>query len=165
MIQHHERCIALAALQFAHLGYTRSFTCVRRSSTTVTGSVVLMLGYGYLLLQGANLLSDGSELLLEVLSPGLIGGLVLPVLGALPDALVIVVSGLGSSAGEAQAQVMHGGSKHASLCCKLCHVRLLLGLRSLYDWARAQHCRLANTEVCQSQNRALMRLKCLPSTV
>lgn len=65
-----------------------------------------MLGYGYLLLQGANLLSDGSELLLEVLSPGLIGGLVLPVLGALPDALVIVVSGLGASAGEAQEQVM-----------------------------------------------------------
>lgn len=64
-----------------------------------------MLVYGYLLLQGANLLSDGSELLLEVLSPGLIGGLLLPVLGALPDALVIAVSGLGAPAGEAQEQV------------------------------------------------------------
>ncbi|KAK9789557.1 hypothetical protein WJX73_004608 [Symbiochloris irregularis] len=77
-------------------------------STTVVGSVVLMLGYGYLLLQGANLLSDGSELLLEILSPGIIGGLVLPILGALPDALVIVVSGLGGSAGEAQEQVAVG---------------------------------------------------------
>ena len=64
-----------------------------------------MVVYGYMLLQGANLLSDGSELLLEILSPGLIGGLLLPVLGALPDALVIVVSGLGASPGEAQAQV------------------------------------------------------------
>ena len=63
-----------------------------------------MCVYGYALLQGANLLSDGSELLLEVLSPGIIGGLVLPILGALPDALVIAVSGLGASAGEAQAQ-------------------------------------------------------------
>lgn len=70
-----------------------------------------MLVYGYLLLQGANLLSDGSELLLEVLSPGLIGGLLLPVLGALPDASVIAVSGLGASAGEAQEQV------RCPLCC------------------------------------------------
>ena len=73
-----------------------------------------MFGYGYLLLQGANFLSDGSELRLEVLSPGLIGGLLLPVLGALPDALVIAVSGLGASAGEAQAQV-----RESSLCWKL----------------------------------------------
>jgi hypothetical protein len=33
-----------------------------------------MLAYGYMLLQGAQQLSDGSELLLEVLNPGLIGG-------------------------------------------------------------------------------------------
>lgn len=30
--------------------------------------------YGYCLLQGANYLSDGSEMLLEILDPGLIGG-------------------------------------------------------------------------------------------
>lgn len=33
-----------------------------------------MIIYGYCLLQGANLLSDGSEMLLEILDPGLIGG-------------------------------------------------------------------------------------------
>ena len=33
-----------------------------------------MVIYGYCLLQGAKLLSDGSEMLLEVLDPGLIGG-------------------------------------------------------------------------------------------
>ena len=33
-----------------------------------------MFIYGYCLLQGASLLSDGSEMLLEVLNPGLIGG-------------------------------------------------------------------------------------------
>ena len=33
-----------------------------------------MVIYGYCLLQGANLLSDGSEMLLEILDPGLIGG-------------------------------------------------------------------------------------------
>ena len=33
-----------------------------------------MIVYGYLLLRGAQLLSNGSELLLEVISPGIIGG-------------------------------------------------------------------------------------------
>jgi hypothetical protein len=43
-----------------------------------------------MLLTAAQLLSAGSELLLTVLSPGIIGGLVLPILGALPDALLIL---------------------------------------------------------------------------
>ncbi len=125
-----------------------------------------MVIYGYCLLQGANLLSDGSEMLLEILDPGLIGGalsrlcacvqqpslicsriptglsrwdlpthpqppdtillasrklvrpsrrfagLVLPVLGALPDALIIVVSGLGGTAEEAQEQVCRHFASH-----------------------------------------------------
>ena len=44
------------------------------SSSSLGGSISTMLIYGYCLLQGANLLSDGSEMLLEVLDPGLIGG-------------------------------------------------------------------------------------------
>ena len=45
------------------------------SSSTIPGTLVLMVMYGYCLLQGANILSDGSEMLLEVLDPGLIGGM------------------------------------------------------------------------------------------
>ena len=67
-----------------------------------------MAGYGYVLLQGANLIGDGSELLLEVMDPGLIGGLLLPILGALPDAAMIVVSGTGGTAAEAQEDVAVG---------------------------------------------------------
>ena len=55
-------------------------------SSSVAGSLMLIAGYGFVLLKGANLISDGSELLLLVMDPGLIGGLVLPILGALPDA-------------------------------------------------------------------------------
>mmetsp|Transcript_28465 Transcript_28465/g.54291 ORF Transcript_28465/g.54291 Transcript_28465/m.54291 type:complete len:537 (+) Transcript_28465:137-1747(+) len=77
-------------------------------SDTVTGTSFLMAVYGYLLLQGANLISDGSELLLEVLDPGIIGGLVLPVLGALPDSAIIAMSGLGGTVAEAQEQVAVG---------------------------------------------------------
>mmetsp|Transcript_10171 Transcript_10171/g.30570 ORF Transcript_10171/g.30570 Transcript_10171/m.30570 type:complete len:554 (-) Transcript_10171:2400-4061(-) len=77
-------------------------------STSLGGSVATMVIYGYCLLQGANYLSDGSEMLLEILDPGLIGGLLLPILGALPDALIILVSGLGGTAKEAQEQVSVG---------------------------------------------------------
>ncbi|KAK3232967.1 hypothetical protein CYMTET_56709 [Cymbomonas tetramitiformis] len=77
-------------------------------SDTVIGNIFLMGAYGYTLLQGANQISDGSELLLEVLDPGLIGGLVLPVLGALPDSFIILMSGLGGSVEEAQSQVAIG---------------------------------------------------------
>jgi hypothetical protein len=39
------------------------------------------------------------------MNPGIIGGLVLPILGALPDALLVLVSGLGGTPAEAQEQV------------------------------------------------------------
>lgn len=38
----------------------------------------------------ATYLSTGSELLLEILGPGIVGGLFLPALGALPDAMLIL---------------------------------------------------------------------------
>lgn len=56
----------------------------------------------------ATFLSAGSELLLEILGPGLIGGLLLPMLGALPDAMLILVSGLSGSTETAQSQVSVG---------------------------------------------------------
>lgn len=58
-------------------------------SSSLGGNAALLVIYGYMLLKAATLLSDGSELLLTVMSPGVIGGLVLPVLGAFPDALLI----------------------------------------------------------------------------
>ena len=71
-------------------------------------SLFLNFVYGYGLLQAANLIADGSELLLEILSPGLVGGLLLPILGAVPDAAVIVASGMGASREAAQEQVAVG---------------------------------------------------------
>lgn len=56
----------------------------------------------------ATYLSSGSELLLELLGPGLVGGLLLPILGALPDAMLILVSGLSGSTETAQSQVSVG---------------------------------------------------------
>ncbi|PKA51638.1 hypothetical protein AXF42_Ash003005 [Apostasia shenzhenica] len=77
-------------------------------TTTVVGNLFLVLAYGFLMFKAATFLSAGSELLLELLGPGIIGGLFLPILGAFPDALLILVSGLSGSKEEAQDQVLIG---------------------------------------------------------
>lgn len=59
-------------------------------TTTAFGNVFLIIVYGYLMYLAATYLSAGSELLLQILGPGLVGGLCLPVLGALPDAMLIL---------------------------------------------------------------------------
>ncbi|XP_060209294.1 sodium/calcium exchanger NCL-like [Lycium barbarum] len=77
-------------------------------TNTAFGNAFLILVYGYLMFLGAMYLSAGSELLLEILGPGLIGGLFLPVLGALPDAMLIFVSGISGGSAAAQSQVSVG---------------------------------------------------------
>eukprot|EP00762_Andalucia_godoyi_P003799 ANDGO_08530.mRNA.1 hypothetical protein DICPUDRAFT_153287 len=64
-------------------------------SHSIFGNIVLMAMYGFVLAVGAKIISDGSEMLLLIMNPGFIGGFVLPVLGGLPDAAIIVVSCLG----------------------------------------------------------------------
>jgi len=59
--------------------------------------------YGYILLQAAVQIGEGSELLLTVFGPGVVGGLVIPILGALPDGMIILFSGL---SGGSQAEMM-----------------------------------------------------------
>lgn len=59
----------------------------------------LMVCYGYFLFNGANLIGDGAELLLLVPSmEGIVGTLVLPILGAVPDGAMVFFSGLGPTA-------------------------------------------------------------------
>ncbi|KAI8469986.1 MAG: hypothetical protein J3K34DRAFT_422230 [Monoraphidium minutum] len=81
---------------------------VGTSGESVAGALLETVVYGYILLQGASLLSEGSELLLEVLDPGIIGGVLLPCLGALPDALIVLNSGLKGSREEAVEQLAIG---------------------------------------------------------
>ncbi|KAK4486724.1 hypothetical protein RD792_006704 [Penstemon davidsonii] len=77
-------------------------------TSTALGNFFLILVYGYLMFLAATYLSGGSELLLEILGPGLVGGLFLPILGALPDAMLILVSGLSGTPDTAQSQVSVG---------------------------------------------------------
>lgn len=57
--------------------------------------------YGYVLFEASNLISDGGELLLLVpkIAP-IVGSVVLPVLGAVPDGMMVLFSGVGADAQE-----------------------------------------------------------------
>lgn len=57
--------------------------------------------YGYILFVAANMIGDGAELLLLVPSmASLVGSIVLPILGAVPDGMMVLCSGLGEDAKE-----------------------------------------------------------------
>jgi Ca2+/Na+ antiporter len=55
----------------------------------------LILVYGYILFKASKIISNGSEMLLLLYGPGLIGGFVIPIMGAVPDGMIILLSGLG----------------------------------------------------------------------
>ena len=59
-------------------------------TSTVLGNIFLIIVYGYVMFLSAKLLSAGSEILLQILGPGIIGGLFLPLLSAVPDATIIL---------------------------------------------------------------------------
>lgn len=61
-------------------------------TTSSVGNLFLLVVYGYLMFQAATFMSNGSELLLSVMGPGIIGGLFLPILGAFPDALLVLAN-------------------------------------------------------------------------
>jgi len=68
----------------------------------------LMLVYAFVLFKASNLISDGSELLLLIPSlAGIVGSVVLPVLGAVPDGTIVLFSGLGPKE-EAEEQLSVG---------------------------------------------------------
>ncbi|KAK4285894.1 hypothetical protein QN277_002525 [Acacia crassicarpa] len=107
------------SLQSKHILLPRGFQFLTESTceqtygflpctTTVLGNLFLIIVYGFLMYKAATFLSGGSELLLEILGPGIVGGLFLPILGALPDAMLILVSGLSGSKETAQSQVYVG---------------------------------------------------------
>ncbi|KAK9285462.1 hypothetical protein L1049_024655 [Liquidambar formosana] len=77
-------------------------------TSSVVGNIFLVVVYGYLMFRAAKFLSSGSEILLEIPGPGIVGGLFLPVLGSLPDAIIILASGLFESKETARSQVSVG---------------------------------------------------------
>jgi Ca2+/Na+ antiporter len=79
--------------------------------------------FGMILMYAAQCIGDGGEALLEleVMPPALIGGMLLPLLGAIPDAVIILVSGMGGTHADAQKKIAVGvGTLAGSTIMLLC---------------------------------------------
>lgn len=89
-----KKCVSLLSI---HKQYNSAmFPSIEPSEVGNTGLLWLFLSYGYILFRASGLISEGSELLLLVPSlAGLVGGVVLPLLGAVPDGAIMLFSGLG----------------------------------------------------------------------
>ena len=75
----------------------------------------IMGAYGLILFNASNMLSNGSELLLLVPSmSGIVGSVVLPILGAVPDGAIMLFSGLGE---DAQNQLTVGVRAPRPITC------------------------------------------------
>ena len=83
--------------------------------------------YGYILAKASDVIADGSELLLAVMDPGLIGGLVLPVMGAGVWRNPVVLSRLLNKVGlrmSRRGNIMNGMGLEMAWCVQ-CRMRPL----------------------------------------
>ncbi|XP_068665143.1 sodium/calcium exchanger NCL1-like [Aristolochia californica] len=124
-------------------------------TSSVLGNLFLAIVYGYLMFEAATCLATGSELLLTLLGPGIIGGLFLPILGALPDAILILVSGLSGSKEIAQDQVLIGmgllSGSTVMLLTALWGSCIVVGKVNLADGSASTGCDLYGSGVTTDQ--------------
>jgi len=72
------------------------FPAIDPDSVGFTGLLWLLISYGYVLYTAANLISEGSDLLMLIPQiSGVVGSVILPLLGAVPDGAIMLFSGLG----------------------------------------------------------------------
>ncbi|XP_027355313.1 sodium/calcium exchanger NCL1-like [Abrus precatorius] len=77
-------------------------------SNNILGHLFLILVYEYLLFHGESYLADGGEQVFKILGPGIFGARAFDILRALPEPLIILVSGLSSDTESAQKYTSTG---------------------------------------------------------
>ncbi|XP_022733180.1 sodium/calcium exchanger NCL2-like isoform X1 [Durio zibethinus] len=77
-------------------------------SNSIYGHLFLILVYEYLLFHGESYLASGGEQIFKILGPGFFGASAFHILGALPEALILLVSGLMNTKEVAEEYVYTG---------------------------------------------------------
>ncbi|XP_047168145.1 sodium/calcium exchanger NCL-like [Vigna umbellata] len=77
-------------------------------SSNILGHLFLILVYEYLLFHGKSYLAAGGEQIFKILGPGVFGASAFDILGAVPESLILVVTGLSSDKEIAQEYASTG---------------------------------------------------------
>ncbi|KAI4322990.1 hypothetical protein L6164_022634 [Bauhinia variegata] len=78
-------------------------------SSSIFGHLFLILVYEYLLFYGESFLASGGEQIFKILGPGIFGASAFDLLGALPESLILLVSGLLSTNKETAQDYAYTG--------------------------------------------------------
>ncbi|KAI9083529.1 hypothetical protein K1719_034471 [Acacia pycnantha] len=78
-------------------------------STTMFGHLFLILVYEFLLFHGESYLASGGEQIFKILGPGLFGASAFDLLGALPESLILLVTGLSRKTKESAQEYASTG--------------------------------------------------------
>eukprot|EP00457_Paulinella_chromatophora_P002159 gb/GEZN01002163.1/.p1 GENE.gb/GEZN01002163.1/~~gb/GEZN01002163.1/.p1 ORF type:complete len:753 (+),score=68.42 gb/GEZN01002163.1/:137-2395(+) len=95
---------------------------------TLGPQMFMMLVYGFILCYASKLIGDGSDILLDIYQAGIVGGLIIPILGAVPDGMIILISGVGGTKAEIQEQIKVGVGTLAGSTIMLLTVPWSLGV-------------------------------------
>ncbi|KAL7087593.1 hypothetical protein ACP275_13G076100 [Erythranthe tilingii] len=77
-------------------------------SKSIAGHVFLIVVYEYLLFHGESYVAAGGERIFKILGPGVFGACAFQIIGAFPEALILLVSGLLNNKEVAQECVLTG---------------------------------------------------------
>ncbi|CAL0326527.1 unnamed protein product [Lupinus luteus] len=77
-------------------------------TNSIFGDLFLILVYEYLLFHGESYLARGGEQIFKILGPGIFGASAFHIIGALPESLILLVSGLLSNGEVAQEYAFTG---------------------------------------------------------
>ncbi|XP_073280194.1 sodium/calcium exchanger NCL2-like [Primulina huaijiensis] len=77
-------------------------------STTVWGHLFLILVFEYALFAGESYVGSGGDRVFKILGPGVFGASVFQIIGSLPEALILLASGLSSSQEQTEEYVSTG---------------------------------------------------------
>ncbi|XP_073156126.1 sodium/calcium exchanger NCL2-like [Henckelia pumila] len=77
-------------------------------STTVGGHLFLIIVFEYLLFAAESYVGSGGERVFKILGPGVFGASVFQIIGSLPEALILLASGLSSSQEQTEEFVLTG---------------------------------------------------------
>ncbi|KAK6157343.1 hypothetical protein DH2020_011591 [Rehmannia glutinosa] len=77
-------------------------------SKSIPGHVFLILVYEYLLFHGESYVASGGEGIFKILGPGVFGACAFQIIGSLPEALILLASGLLNNKEAAQELVLTG---------------------------------------------------------
>ncbi|KAK6134533.1 hypothetical protein DH2020_031703 [Rehmannia glutinosa] len=128
-------------------------------SKSIPGHVFLIVVYEYLLFHGESYVASGGERIFKILGPGVFGACAFQIIGSLPEALILLASGLLNNKEAAQELVLTGvGLLAGSSILLLTLVWGTCVILGSQDFPNLSHSNSSSPSDCTTKQNPLERL-------